>query len=101
MSVALEAFQTALQCDPRSVPALNNAGNVLRELGEYAPAVAAYSEAIRLDSARPESHLNLGISLQEMGRLDESLVALREAVRLRPDYGAAWTSLANALAESH
>jgi predicted O-linked N-acetylglucosamine transferase (SPINDLY family) len=62
--------------------ALNNLGNIYKELGEFGPAMAAYEAAIR---AQPDSAValnNLGCLLRTLGRLEEAEVILLRGLNL-------------------
>ena len=67
---------------PKFVEALNNRGNVLRELGRLAESAASYRLAL---TARPdfiEALFNLGITQIAQGQADQALIPLARCLRL-------------------
>jgi protein O-GlcNAc transferase len=77
----LDRLAESLLHDPR-VPFYR--GNVLRDLGRIADAVASFESAIRLDPNYVAAFNNLGQARQRLGDLDGAADAFRRAAELRP-----------------
>ena len=97
---AESACRQALQVDPDSAEAHNNAGNVFRDRGDPAAAEAAYRRALALKPGLVEARYNLGNVLRATGRLPESVAAYREAIARRPGEFLYHTALGAALKEA-
>ncbi|HMS94932.1 MAG TPA: tetratricopeptide repeat protein [Tabrizicola sp.] len=70
---AEDVLRRALKEDPAFVPALNNLGVVLTELGKYGEARATFQQAFALDSGQSDSireNLKLAIALSESSVYD-------------------------------
>ena len=83
---AREAYQRALEIDPRVTDAHINLGRQLHIAGELGRAEPHYREAARLDPDDPTPHFNLGVLLEEVGRRDEAVHAYRQAILRDPDF---------------
>jgi tetratricopeptide (TPR) repeat protein len=90
---AREAYQRALELDPRLADAHVNLGRQLHMAGELGRAEPHYREAARLDPADPTPHFNLGVLLDEVGRRDEAVHAYRQAILRDPDFADAHCNL--------
>jgi protein O-GlcNAc transferase len=75
----------------------NDLGNMLREHGRLAVAIARYRQAIALRPDYPEAHNNLGNSLREAHEPEAAWRSCARAIELRPGYAQAHTGLGNAL----
>jgi serine/threonine-protein kinase len=91
---AAAAFREAIRLEPASADAHMDLGIALKNLGQWAEAIAEQREAVRLESTA-ENHTTLGFTLRQQWRLDEAIVEYREVFRLRPDAAGhndlAWT----------
>jgi tetratricopeptide (TPR) repeat protein len=81
-SDARQAFEDALELQPRFAPALVNLGNLLLEEGELEAAVAQYEAAIRSDDRYAPAHHNLAVAYKRLGRTADSVRELRRAHKL-------------------
>jgi tetratricopeptide (TPR) repeat protein len=90
---AREAYERALEIDPRVTDAHINLGRQLHIAGELGRAEPHYREAARLDPDDPTPHFNLGVLLEEVGRRDEAVHAYRQAVLRDPDFADAHCNL--------
>ena len=90
-------YRQILDIKPDFAEALNNLGNVLRELGRPDDAVATYLKVLTLKPDYAEANYNLGNVLREMGRLDEAVASYEKAIALNPDYAEAHNNLGNVL----
>ncbi len=91
---AIEAYDRALQADPRKVDALLNCGTLHYEGGNLERASEYFRRALALDNENALAHFNLGSVLEEVGELEASRQHLRQAVRLHPNYPDAHYNLA-------
>ena len=90
---AEEAYDKALQADPKSVDALNALGALYAERGELERAAAAYQKVAELTPQRAYLFNNIGYALYLQGRYAEAIDALRQAVTLDSKYERAWVNL--------
>src|SRR5262249_37679059 len=81
--VAIQLIAKAVEADPADATAHYNLGNVLRELGCFEDALAAYDRSLALPSA-PAVVNNRGAVLFELGRVDEALSAYDRALAIDP-----------------
>jgi tetratricopeptide (TPR) repeat protein len=96
-SVAVAAFNRAIEMKPAYPEAWNGLGYALRNQGRYPESLKAYDEALRLRPDYPEALEYLGEAYVKLGRLDD---ARRVLERLRPlDAGMA-RELAEAIAQA-
>jgi tetratricopeptide (TPR) repeat protein len=96
-SVAVAAFNRAIEMKPAYPEAWNGLGHALRQQGRYPESLKAYDEALRLRPDYPEALEYIGEAYVKLGRLDD---ARRVLERLRPlDAGMA-RELAEAIAQA-
>ncbi|MBS0579815.1 MAG: tetratricopeptide repeat protein [Proteobacteria bacterium] len=86
---AAELLERAVLARPGDAAAHNSHGNVLRDLGRHAEALAAYERALALRPAYAEACSNRGGTLLSLGRAAEALQSYDRALQFRPDYGEA------------
>jgi tetratricopeptide (TPR) repeat protein len=98
-SEAIQAYQRALEKDPRNSEALLNLGTLLYEQDELAHAAEQFRRAVQSDPRNALAHYNLGSLLDDLDQLDEARAHLEEAVRLDPAYPDAHYNLAFVLEE--
>ncbi len=92
-SRAREAYQRALDLEPRMAEAHVNLGRLLHLAGERGRAEPHYREAVSLAPDDPTPHFNLGVLLDELGRRDEAVHAYRQAILRDPDFADAHCNL--------
>ena len=80
----LERFNTALQADPRYVPAHLHAGECLERTGRMEEAIAHYRKAVAIDPASAVSHFHIGRILLAQGKVREASGHYEEALRVQP-----------------
>jgi len=81
-SAAAHDFTSALDRDPRCVPALVNLGNLALEANMLEEARTRYEAALRIDETSAPAHHNLGVVYRRIGRLADSVKELRRAAAL-------------------
>jgi len=92
---AISMYRTALEHDPRFLPALRALGAELSKAGDTNQAVATLEQARALGPGDAATLHELGLAYHELGRNSEALSALRDAIRSDPDLPEIRNSLAN------
>jgi len=96
---AIAMYQTALEHDPRCLPALRGVGAALSKAGATNRAVATLEQARALDPRDAATLHELGLAYHALGRTSEALSVLLDAIRFDPDLPEIRNSLANILLE--
>ncbi|RJQ82980.1 MAG: tetratricopeptide repeat protein [Desulfobacteraceae bacterium] len=92
---AVDVYRRTLAANPQqATSALNNLGNIYRDMGRYAAALECYRGVVARAPDLAEGHYNLGSALRQSEAYEEALIHLWRAVQLRPDYAEAWNNLA-------
>jgi tetratricopeptide (TPR) repeat protein len=91
---ATQAYDLAVEADPRNMDALLNGGTLAYESGQLEKACDYFRRAVDLDPENALAHFNLGSALDETGQLEEARQHLRQAVQLDPKYPDAHYNLA-------
>jgi tetratricopeptide (TPR) repeat protein len=94
---ALEAFDKAIELDPKFAQAYYNKGNALGKLGKPEEALVAYEKAIEIDQKDAQAYYNKGNALGELGKPEEALEAFDKAIELDPKFAQAYYNKGNAL----
>jgi len=99
---AVQAFQQALQLDPRNVKAEDNLGLAYAGLGRAEDAIGAYHTAMDWQKDAPERNpgpfIDLGSLLLDLNRSEEAIAYLRQAIELAPQVSKAHELLGKAYA---
>lgn len=82
----VEAYERALQLDPRSVGALVNLGTIHYHLRKWDAAERCYRQALEVDSGYALAHFNLGNLFDEIGNQPRALSHYQAALRANPNY---------------
>jgi len=82
----VEAYERALQLDPRSVGALVNLGTIHYHLRKWDAAERCYRQALEVDSDYALAHFNLGNLFDEIGNQPRALSHYQAALRANPNY---------------
>jgi predicted TPR repeat methyltransferase len=82
---AAQAYQKAIESNPKHADAHNNMGNLLSSLGRAKEAVEYYCKVITLTPNHPESRKLLGIAYYTIGKIDEAAEVFRKWVAEEPD----------------
>ena len=88
---AIEAYDKAIEIDPKLAIAWSNKGNVLGRSGRYDEAIQALDKAIEIDPKLADALQSKGISLIGLGRYDEAIQALDKSIEIKPNNANAWT----------
>ena len=90
----IEAYEKAVELDPRSAGALVNLGTVFFNGHAWADAEKRYLRALEIDPHYPLAHFNLGNLYDEQGDVASARHHYEEALRLHPNYADAHYNLA-------
>jgi tetratricopeptide (TPR) repeat protein len=77
---AARLYRSALEADPRCVPALVNLANIHHARGELIGAEALYERAISIDAGVAEAHFNLGNLYYDLDRLERACACYERAL---------------------
>lgn len=86
LDAARETFEQVLALEPARTSTLNNLGNVLRELGERAAAIAVLDRAYALGSRTAALFVNRARCLTELERPGDALAVIEEGILLHPGH---------------
>ena len=100
-SQALQAYEEALQLDPRNFYAWNGKGTALYNQGNYRRALEAYQKALDIHTDNAVVWVSAGIVLNSMHRYQQALVHFERALALDAEYVAAWNGKADAQLGMH
>ncbi|WP_296599115.1 tetratricopeptide repeat protein [Phenylobacterium sp.] len=96
---AVPVLEQAVKLEPKKLPAQQNLGNVLLDLGAAARAEAVFSKLVRLEPRNAEFQRQLGRCLTKQGRIEPGLVRFRQAVALKRDLIDCWLDIAGTLSD--
>jgi protein O-GlcNAc transferase len=94
---ALVYISKSIEQDPKNSIAVNNKGNILKELGRLDEAESFYNKAIQLDPRNHETFNNLGNLQQVLGHYSDAVLNYEIAIALAPNYAEAYSNKGNAL----
>jgi tetratricopeptide (TPR) repeat protein len=94
---AIQAYDIAIELDPKYAEAWYNKGNALRNQGRYNEAIQAYNTTIEINSRHAGAWNNKGLALKNQGKYEEAIQAYDIAIQLDPKYTGAWNNKGNAL----
>jgi tetratricopeptide (TPR) repeat protein len=83
---ALQAFDRALEIDPKNADALNGKGVVETKQRKYQDAIDLYNKALVIEPDNAGMYINLAITYHLLGRKDDAQKAYQKAIVLNPDY---------------
>ena len=93
-------YETTLARNPTAWMAHNNLGNLRRDEGRLADAVAHFEAALRVRPDLAKAHYNLANCLRDLKRPEEAIPHYRRAVILDPKHAEAHGNLGRALRET-
>lgn len=91
---AIQAYEKALELEPRYAAAHINLGTLYYNRQDYAKAEQHYRQAVEADQRYALAYFDLGNVLDETGRLDEAIRSYKGAIALAPTYADAHYNLA-------
>jgi protein O-GlcNAc transferase len=86
---AAERLERELALKPEDADAHLQLGNVRKEQGRYADAIACYERAVALAPDSANAQYSLGALLQDQGRMDEACACYGRALAGDPEHGLA------------
>jgi tetratricopeptide (TPR) repeat protein len=86
LAEVIQAYQRALELDPRSAGALVNLGTIHYHLRKWDEAERCYRQALEVDSGYALAHFNLGNLFDETGDAQRALFHYQAALRVNPNY---------------
>jgi tetratricopeptide (TPR) repeat protein len=92
---AIEAYQEALEQEPRRVDARSNLGAAYARLGRFEDAAREYRRALEVEPGQVQVRFNLGLALYKSARLEEAVKELEQVRALDPTHSAALLLLAD------
>ncbi len=94
---ALRLLERAETLDPADPDLRNNRGNVLKELGRFSEAEAAYRSVLEIAPDHARAMTNLGVCLREQGQAVEAEATQQRALELDPSSYETLNNLGNVL----
>ena len=91
---AAQAYQKAVQLDPKSAGAWVNLGTIHFHARQFTPAENCYRKALEADTSYALAHFNMGNLFDERGDYERALEHYTSAVALNPQYSDAHYNLA-------
>jgi|GEM_PF-3029890 len=96
---AMQAYEKAIELDPKYVAAWMAKGDVLCDMKKYSEAVGAYKNAIEINPRNGTLWVAKGDALAALGRYNESIRAYDSATEIDPGISAAWNNKGSALSD--
>jgi tetratricopeptide (TPR) repeat protein len=93
---AINAYDRAIEIDPKYVTVWKNKGNILYSLGKYNESLEALDEAIEIVPEYGPAWYSKGLVLSELGRYEEAVQAYDKALETLPENAGIWYSKGNA-----
>lgn len=94
---SIEAFNRAIELDPKNEEIWNNYGLDLYSLYRYDEAIKAYEKAIEINASYADAWNNKGAALAVQGEYEKALEAFDKATKIDPGYAKAWNNKGKAL----
>jgi tetratricopeptide (TPR) repeat protein len=85
-SESLDAYNRALELDPKDFEAWNNKGIDLGILGKYDEALKSFENAVALNESYAEAWYNLGVVYDIKGDFPTAVQAYKKATQIDPSY---------------
>jgi tetratricopeptide (TPR) repeat protein len=95
-ALALASYDDALTLDPKSLPALQQGGNIAEQQGQLERSLSYWMRAKKLEPENPDILEGFGRVCLKMDLLDDAEPALTKAVEIRPENPAFQYTLAAA-----
>ena len=94
---AIEAFDKAIEINPKDSDAWNGKGSVLFKLNKFDEAIKAYDKAIEINPQNLMAWNNKGNTLNRLNKYDEAIKAFDNAIKIDPPRSEAWNNKGYAL----
>ena len=79
-SSAINLLEKILTLDPKNKKALNNRGNIYKDMRKFTDAIKSYSYAINVDSNYQIAKINLAILHHDLGNFNEAEMLYKELI---------------------
>lgn len=92
---AIAMYKKSKKLNPGDEKALDNLGNVYRDIGLYGEALKEYERALEINPYSVEAHNNLGILYVNRGLYDEAIEEYMLAIEINPNLAGVHNNLGN------
>ena len=90
---ARDAFEQAVELDPKFALATYYLGLTYVQLADYPAAAQKFQKALELDPTNFSAAFDLGAANLKLNRVDEAITAFERATRIKPDFAQAYEAL--------
>ena len=90
---AIEAYQKAVEINPKDDEAYNNMGSAYNHKKEYDNAIEAYQKAVEINPKRDEAYYNIGVAYGKKQEYDNAIEAYQKAVEINPKKDGAYNNM--------
>ena len=97
VQAAVAQYEKAIQLNPNDIKAQTNLGQLLLASGRTDEAIGHFQSALQIDASLIEVRLSLAEALSIKHDIAGAMQEYREVIRMKPNYGAAHSSLATLL----
>ena len=94
---AIQAYDKALEINPKFFYAWDGKGNILSKMGRYEEAIHSYYKALEINPEYANSWDGRGDVLSKLGRYIEAIQSYDKALEINPGYLDSWYSKGNVL----
>lgn len=94
---AVQAFDKAIEIDPKDAMAWYDKGTALYSLNQYNESIQALDKALEINPQFSIAWNNKGLSLESLGKYNESIQAFDKAIEYDPSKSPGWLNKVNAL----
>ncbi len=81
---AIEAFERAIEIDPKRADGYLGRANSLNTMGQYARSIEDYNRALELDPKLANAYVNRGIAHAQLGEREKAIADYEKALALDP-----------------
>ena len=82
---ALEAFELAIQIDPKRADGYLGRANTLNTLGRLKQAIEDYNHVLGIDPKSANAYVNRGIAHAQLGEIDKAIADYEKGLALDPN----------------
>ena len=79
-----EYLKKTLEIQPNNSAALNNLGNILKEMGKFDEAIKSYEKATKIQINHPNAYHNLGNTYKQLGNFEKASDYYFESMKFNP-----------------